>query len=72
MKSPQLRGSDQMVESVNEIARVAKANAAATESVAGAMREQAATSSQLTSSAQELTNLSLELQAVVRRFRLEP
>jgi methyl-accepting chemotaxis protein len=67
----QLRGSEEMVGSVNDIARVAKQNAAATESVASAMREQAATSSQLTSSATELTNLSLELQAVVSRFRLK-
>jgi methyl-accepting chemotaxis protein len=67
----QLEGSEQMVGSMTEIARVAKQNAQATESVSRAMREQAATASHMTLSAQELTNLSLELQTVVSRFRLD-
>lgn len=67
-----LRGSEQMVQSVSEIAGVAKRNATATESANSAMREQALIAAQMTSSAQELTNLSLELKAVVSRFKLDP
>ena len=48
-----------------------KQNADATESVSEVTREQAATTAQMTSAAQELTNLSLDLQAVVSRFKLD-
>jgi methyl-accepting chemotaxis protein len=67
----QLEGSEQMVTSMAEIAQVARQNADSTEKVSSVMREQAATASQMTSSAQELTNLSLELKAVVSRFKLD-
>lgn len=67
----QLRGSGQMVDSMSEIALVARENASATERVSDTMKEQASIASNMTSSAQELTNLSLELQAVVSRFRLD-
>ena len=36
----------------------------------GVIREQTAAVTRMTSAAQELINLSLELQSVVRRFRL--
>jgi methyl-accepting chemotaxis protein len=36
-----------------------------------AIREQTATTANMASAAQELTNLSVELQSVVSRFRLE-
>ena len=66
----QLRGSEQMVAGITEIARFARENASATDSVSSAMAEQATGVNRMASSAQELTNLSLELQAVVSRFKL--
>lgn len=67
----QLESSEKMVGSMAEIAAVARQNASATESVSRAMREQASTAAGMASAAQELTNLSLELQAVVSRFKLK-
>lgn len=69
--SEQLRGSGIMVDSMSDIAQVARENAQATERISDTMKAQAARASEMTSSAQELTNLSLELQAVVSRFRLD-
>jgi len=66
----QLKGSEEMVTAIREISSVAKANATSTESIAEVIREQNAAVSRMTSAAQELINLSVELQSVVRRFRL--
>jgi methyl-accepting chemotaxis protein len=66
----QLKGSDQMVTAIGEISQVARANANSTEAIQTAMSEQTASVSRMTSAAQELINLSVELQNVVRRFRL--
>jgi len=66
----QLKGSDQMVTAIREISQVARANAASTEAIQSVMSEQTGAVSNMTSAAQELINLSLELQSVVRRFRL--
>jgi len=66
----QLKGSEEMVTAIREISGVAKANATSTESISEVIREQTAAVTRMTSAAQELINLSLELQSVVRRFRL--
>jgi methyl-accepting chemotaxis protein len=66
----QLKGSEEMVEAIQEISGVAKANAGSTEAIQNVMREQTAAVSRMASAAQELNNLSLELQSVVRRFQL--
>jgi len=67
----QLRGSEQMVTGITQIARFARDNASATDAVSTSMAEQAQGVNRMASSAQELTNLSLELQAVVSRFKLQ-
>ncbi len=66
----QLHGSQEMVKAIQEISEVAKGNAGSTNAVQAVIREQTAAVSRMTSAAQELNNLSLELQSVVRRFRL--
>ncbi|MBI3185411.1 MAG: methyl-accepting chemotaxis protein [Myxococcales bacterium] len=66
----QQKGSESMVKAINEISQVAKQNANSTEAVKLITDEQTQAVSKMTSAAQELTNLSLELQNVVRRFML--
>ncbi|HEY3586608.1 MAG TPA: methyl-accepting chemotaxis protein, partial [Myxococcaceae bacterium] len=66
----QLAGSEEMVKAVGEISEVAEANASSTEAAGGIIEDQTAAVARMTSAAQELNNLSLELQSVVRRFRL--
>jgi len=66
----QLKGSEEMVQAIREISGVAKGNASSTDEVRGVIQEQSAAVTQMTSAAQELSNLSVELQNVVRRFRL--
>jgi methyl-accepting chemotaxis protein len=66
----QLKGSEEMVTAIGEISSVAKNNAISTESVSTVIGEQTSAVSRMTSAAQELINLSVELQSVVRRFRL--
>jgi len=66
----QLAGSEEMVKAVGEISEVAEANASSTEAAGGPIEDQTAAVARMTSAAQELNNLSLELQSVVRRFRL--
>jgi len=66
----QLKGSADMVQAMDHISDVASSNASSTESVRKVMGEQSTAVSQMASAAQELTNLSIELQTVVSRFRL--
>ncbi len=67
----QLQGSADMVRAMDDISDVATGNATATEEVRKVIVEQTASVSQMASAAQELLNLSLELQTVVSRFRLD-
>src|SRR5437660_5621166 len=67
----QLAGSEEMVKAIREIREVASGNAKSTEEVSRAIREQAVVTASIASASQELTNLSVELQSVVSRFRLE-
>jgi methyl-accepting chemotaxis protein len=66
----QLEGSADMVQAMDHISDVASSNASQTEQVRKVTAEQTAAVAQMAGAAQELTNLSLELQAVVSRFRL--
>jgi methyl-accepting chemotaxis protein len=66
----QLKGSADMVTAMDHISEVASSNASATEQVRKVIAEQTAAVAQMASAAQELTNLSVELQTVVSRFRL--
>jgi methyl-accepting chemotaxis protein len=66
----QLKGSADMVQAMDHISDVASSNASSTEQVRKVMGEQSSAVSQMASAAQELTNLSIELQTVVSRFRL--
>ncbi|WP_242347109.1 methyl-accepting chemotaxis protein [Anaeromyxobacter terrae] len=66
----QLQGSADMVQAMDHISDVASSNASQTEQVRKVTAEQTAAVAQMAGAAQELTNLSLELQAVVSRFRL--
>ena len=67
----QLKGSADMVQAMDHISDVATSNARATEQVRKVTSEQTAAVAQMAGAAQELSNLSLELQSVVSRFRLE-
>jgi methyl-accepting chemotaxis protein len=67
----QLAGSEEMVKAIREIREVASSNAKSTEEVSRAIREQAVVTASIASASSELTNLSVELQTVVSRFRLE-
>ncbi len=64
------RARSEMVKAIGEISGVARKNATSTEAVQTVIEEQTAAVARMTSAAQELTNLSVELQNVVRRFRL--
>jgi methyl-accepting chemotaxis protein len=66
----QLEGSADMVQAMDHISDVASSNASATEQVRKVTAEQTAAVAQMASAAQELANLSVELQTVVSRFRL--
>jgi methyl-accepting chemotaxis protein len=66
----QLKGSADMVQAMDHISDVATSNATSTEEVRKVTSEQTAAVAQMASAAQELTNLSVELQTVVSRFRL--
>jgi methyl-accepting chemotaxis protein len=66
----QIKGSADMVQAMDHISDVATSNATATEQVRKVTAEQTAAVSQMAGAAQELSNLSLELQSVVSRFRL--
>jgi methyl-accepting chemotaxis protein len=66
----QLKGSADMVQAMDHISDVASSNQAATEQVRKVIAEQTSAVAQMASAAQELTNLSVELQSVVSRFRL--
>jgi methyl-accepting chemotaxis protein len=66
----QLQGSADMVQAMDHISDVATSNAAATDQVGKVIAEQTAAVGQMASAAQELSNLSIELQTVVSRFRL--
>ncbi|MFN0062870.1 MAG: methyl-accepting chemotaxis protein [Myxococcaceae bacterium] len=68
----QLKGSEEMVQAIREISSVARANAASTEAIQSVIDEQTSAVGRMTSAAQELTHISVELQSVVRRFRLSP
>ena len=67
----QLAGAEEMVKAVKEISDVASGNARSTEDVQRLAREQTETTASMTAAAQELTNLSVELQNIVSRFKLE-
>jgi methyl-accepting chemotaxis protein len=66
----QRAGSEEMVAAIATIHALAEENARSTEEVAAAIQEQTAAMAQMTGAAQELANLSVELQSVVTRFRL--
>ena len=63
-----------LAESQNPFAtsyRVAAGNARSLDEVQSAVREQTATTASMAQASQELTNISVELQSVVSRFKLE-
>jgi methyl-accepting chemotaxis protein len=66
----QLKGSQEMVNATEEISLVARNNAASTEAIQAVIQDQTDAMVRMTSLASELTNLSIELQSVVRSFRL--
>ncbi|MBM4280538.1 MAG: methyl-accepting chemotaxis protein [Deltaproteobacteria bacterium] len=68
----QLRGSQEMVQAIGHLADLARQNASSTEDVQKAVSGQALVMEKLSSSALELSNISLELEEVVSRFRLAP
>jgi methyl-accepting chemotaxis protein len=70
--SGQLRGSQEMVQAIGHLADLARQNASSTDDVQKAVSGQANVMEKLSSSALELSNISLELEEVVSRFRLAP
>jgi methyl-accepting chemotaxis protein len=69
--SGQLQGSQEMVTAIGHISDLAKQNASSTEEVQKATSNQTVVMEKLSSSALELSNISLELEEVVSRFKLE-
>lgn len=69
--SGQLRGSKEMVQSIQDLSSLAGENVQSTEAVQGATENQTRVMERLSSSALELTNISQELELVVKRFRLD-
>ncbi len=69
--SGQLRGSQEMVQAIGHLADLARQNASSTEEVQNAVSGQTVVMEKLSTSALDLSNISLELEAVVSRFRLE-
>src|SRR5216683_821065 len=67
----QLQGSAEMVGAFQEIRGVAAGNARSLDEVQRAVREQTSTTASMAQASQELTNISVELQSVVSRFKLE-
>ena len=67
----QLQSSAEMVQAFTDIRGVAAGNARSIDEVVRAVREQAATTAAMAQASQELTNISVELQSVVSRFKLE-
>ena len=67
----QLQGSAEMVEAFQEIRVEAAGNARSLDEVQSAVREQTSTTASMAQASQELTNISVELQSVVSRFKLE-
>ena len=68
----QLKGSQEMVQAIDHISDLAAQNARSTDEVRNSIAEETVVMERLSSSALELSNISLELEDVVRRFRLEP
>lgn len=68
----QLAGSQEMVGAIHHISDLARQNASSTEEVQEATAEQTTVMEKLSASALELSNISLDLEEVVSRFRLEP
>ncbi|MBW6508977.1 MAG: methyl-accepting chemotaxis protein [Desulfuromonadales bacterium] len=66
----QRHGSQAIVEAIEEIARVAEVNAAATEEVSAATEEQTAAMEEMSFASQRLSRLAEELLTSVRRFNL--
>lgn len=69
--SGQLRGSQEMVQAIGHLADLARQNASSTEEVQKAVSGQTVVMEKLSTSALDLSNISLELEEVVSRFRLE-
>lgn len=68
----QLEGSQQMVQAIHHLSDLARQNARSTEEVQKSTTEQTTVMERLSASALELSNISLELEEVTSRFRLEP
>ena len=66
----QTQGAKNMVQIIEEIAKVAEDNAASTEEVSAATQEQSASMEEMAHAAQDLSGLSEELLQLVSRFRL--
>jgi methyl-accepting chemotaxis protein len=68
----QLQGSQEMVKALENLSDLARQNARSTEEVQMATADQTTVMERLSASALELSNISLELEEVVSRFRLSP
>ena len=66
----QIDGSSQMVQAIEDISKVARQNVSSTATVHAVIEEQTQAVARLNGAAQELTNLSIELQVLIRRFKL--
>lgn len=67
----QMQGSQEMVQAITHISDLARQNAMSTEDVQSSTRNQTVVMERLSSSALELSNISLELEDVVSRFQLK-
>lgn len=67
----QMEGSQEMVQAIHHISDLARQNAKSTEEVQKATANQTIVMEKLSASALELSNLSLKLEEVVSRFKLD-
>jgi methyl-accepting chemotaxis protein len=66
----QTKGSEQMVSTIDEIAKVAMDNAASSEQTSAATMEQTASMEQMADAAQRLSNLGNQLQETIAKFKV--
>ncbi len=66
----QAKGAGQIVGAISEVASIARDSASTTEEVSSSVQEQTASMQEMAASAQELARISMDLQDLVGRFKL--
>lgn len=67
----QVKGTEQVVLAVNEVADIAQQSASTAQEVSSSVEEQTASMEEMSASAQELSRLALELKEMMNQFKLD-